>query len=157
MGKLLVMGIGNMLLTDDGVGVFAAQTLMKESFPPNVTVMEAGTFTHDVFYLFEGYDAVLVLDIVHARGEPGVIYRLSEAQLVDNEKQRLSIHDIDLIDSLNMAELLHGKRPQLLVLGMEPADYTTWNIGLSPRVQERFEDFLAVIREEIRTLSAGLQ
>lgn len=99
MGKLLVMGIGNMLLTDDGVGVFAAQTLMKESFPPNVTVMEAGTFTHDVFYLFEGYDAVLVLDIVHARGEPGVIYRLSEAQLVDNEKQRLSIHDIDLIDS----------------------------------------------------------
>lgn len=156
MGKLLVMGIGNMLLTDDGVGVFAAQALQKESFPPNVTVMEAGTFTHDVFYLFEGYDAVLVLDIVHAQGEPGTLYRLSEAQLVDNEKQRLSIHDIDLIDSLNMAELLHGKRPQLRVLGMEPADYTTWNIGLSSRVQERFEDFLAVAREEILALSAAL-
>lgn len=139
MGKLLVMGIGNMLLTDDGVGVFAAQHLQKEALPDNVTVIEAGTFTHDVFYLFEGYAAVLVLDIVHAKGEPGTIYALTEEQLVDDEKQRLSIHDIDLIDSLRMAELLHGTKPRLHVLGMEPADYTTWNIGLSPLVQSRFD------------------
>ncbi len=49
MKKLLVMGIGNMLLTDDGIGVFAAQKLMEESFPENVTVIEAGTFTQDCF------------------------------------------------------------------------------------------------------------
>lgn len=156
MGRLLVMGIGNMLLTDDGVGVFAAQTLMNEPQPEGVTVMEAGTFTHDVFYLFEGYDAVLVLDIVHAKGRPGDIYRLSEAQLVDDEKQRLSIHDIDLLDSLRMAELLHGKRPVLRVLGMEPADYTSWNIGLSPRTQERFDAYLAAAREEIAAMLAAL-
>ncbi len=153
MKKLLVMGIGNMLLTDDGVGVFAAQTLMEEKFPENVTVIEAGTFTQDVFYLFEGYETILVLDIVHAKGEPGTIYRLSESDLVDNEKQRLSIHDIDLIDSLNMAELLHGKRPNLQVIGMEPADYLTWNVGLSPKVQAKFDDFLNVARKEIATLS----
>lgn len=158
MKKLLVMGIGNMLLTDDGVGVFAAQALQKEleSLPANVTVIEAGTFTHDVFYMFEGYAAVLVLDIVHAHGAPGTIYTLTEEQLVDNEKQRLSIHDIDLIDSLRMAELLHGSRPRLSVLGMEPADYHSWNIGLSPCVQGRFEDFLTAAREQIRTLAAAL-
>lgn len=156
MEKLLVMGIGNMLLTDDGVGVFAAQQLQKESLPENVTVIEAGTFTHDVFYLFEGYAAVLVLDIVHAHGEPGTIYSLTEAQLVDDEKQRLSLHDIDLIDSLRMAELLHGKRPKLHVLGMEPADYTSWNIGLSPTVQSRFEDFLTVARQHIADMAVAL-
>lgn len=154
MGTLLVMGIGNMLLTDDGVGVFAAQQLMGEELPEGVAVMEAGTFTHDIFYLFEGYDAVLVLDIVHAKGTPGTIYRLSESQLVDDEKQRLSIHDIDLLDSLRMAELLHGKRPVLRVLGMEPADYTSWNIGLSPQIQERFDDFIAAARSEIAAMCA---
>lgn len=153
--KLLVLGVGNMLLTDDGVGVFAAQALQKENWPDNVTVMEAGTFTHDVFYLFEGYDAVLVLDIVHCGGAPGTVYRLNEADLVQNEKQRLSLHDIDLIDSLNMAEMLHKKRPNLLVLGMEPADFNTWNIGLSPAVQDRFDAFLTAARAEIRSLLAA--
>ncbi|MDD6180653.1 MAG: HyaD/HybD family hydrogenase maturation endopeptidase [Desulfovibrionaceae bacterium] len=153
--KVLVLGIGNMLLTDDGVGVFAAQALQKETWPDTVTIMEAGTFTQDIFYLFEGYDAILVLDIVHAQGTPGTIYRLTESQLVDNHKQRLSIHDIDLIDSLRMAELLHRKKPSLLVIGMEPFDYTTWNIGLSDATQAKFEDFLAVARREIAALAAG--
>ncbi len=97
---------------------------------------------------------VLVLDIVHAKGEPGTIYRLSESDLVDNEKQRLSIHDIDLIDSLNMAEILHGKRPHIQILGMEPHDYLTWNVGLSPKVQAKFDDYLDVARKEIADLLA---
>lgn len=156
MGKLLVMGIGNMLLTDDGVGVFAAQALMQEELPPNVTVLEAGTFTHDVFYLFEGYDAVLVLDIVHAKGKPGDIYHFSESQLVDNDKQRLSLHDIDLLDSLTMAQMLYGRRPTLRVLGMEPADYTSWNIGLSPATQASFDAFLEAARREITAMAATI-
>jgi hydrogenase maturation protease len=153
MTRLLVLGVGNMLLTDDGVGVFAAQTLQNEEWPENVRILDAGTFTHDIFYLFEGYDVVLVLDIVHCGGKPGAIYRLTEDELVKNENQRLSLHDIDLIDPLNMAEMLHKKRPNLLVLGMEPADFTSWNIGLSHAVQERFEDFLTAARREIRALA----
>jgi hydrogenase maturation protease len=153
MTKVLVLGVGNMLLTDDGVGVFAAQTLLKEAWPENVRILDAGTFTHDIFYLFEGYDVVLVLDIVHCGGEPGAIYRLTGDELVKNGKQRLSLHDIDLIDSLNMAEMLHKKRPKLLVLGMEPEDFTSWNIGLSHAVQERFADFLSAAREEIRVVA----
>ena len=149
MANVLVLGIGNMLLTDDGIGVFAAQALQKEVWPENVHILDAGTFTHDIFYLFEGYDVVLVLDIVHCGGKPGTIYRLTEDELVKNENQRLSLHDIDLIDSLNMAELLHNKRPNLLVLGMEPEDFTTWNIGLSSAVQARFEDFVTAARREI--------
>lgn len=149
MKKLLVMGIGNMLLTDDGVGVFAAQALQKEVFPENVTVIEAGTFTHDIFYMFEGYDTLLVLDIVHGQSEPGSIYLLAEGDLRDNEKQRLSIHDIDLLDSLRMAELLHGSIPSLKVVGIEPYDYTSWNIGISEIVQSKFEDYLEIVRKQI--------
>ena len=151
MDKVLVMGIGNLLLTDDGVGVHAAQTLAGESWPENITIMEAGTFTQDVFYLFKGFAHVLILDIVHGHAGPGTVYRLSESQLVDNEKQRLSIHDIDLLDSLRMAEMLHGSRPRLTV--MEPADYTSWSMELSPAVRERFPAYLDEVRREILRLS----
>ena len=157
MVTILVMGIGNMLLTDEGVGVLAAQELQKESWPEGIRIIDAGTFTHDIFYLFENCDAVLVMDIVHAHGSPGTIYRLTEEQLADNEKQRLSLHDIDLLDSLRMAEMLHGKKPLLRIVGMEPADYTTWNIGLSPILHEKFDDFLRIAREEIAALQQMLE
>ena len=61
----------------------------------------------------------------------------------------LSIHDIDLIDSLRMAEKLFGTKSELLVLGVEPKDYVTWNIGLSDDVRAVFPEFLALARKEI--------
>lgn len=149
MSKLLVLGIGNMLLTDDGVGVFAAQKLLEETWPEHIAVREGGTFTQDIFYSFGGYSHLLVLDVVHAGGEPGSLYRLEEDALVKDEKQRLSIHDIDLLDSLRMAELYFKSRPRMRVLGMEPADYTTWNIGLSPACEAAFPAYMDMVRSEI--------
>ena len=98
---------------------------------------------------------LLVLDIIHTGAEPGTIYRLSEEDLVQKESQRLSIHDIDLIDSLRMAEMLGGKKPTMHVLGMEPFDYTTWNIGLSAPLSERYPAFLQLAREEIQAILAS--
>lgn len=152
--KLLVLGIGNFLLTDDGVGVLAAQELMRENWPDGVDVREGGTFTQDIFYSFEGYTHLLVLDVVHAGGKPGTLYRLKEDDLVRDEKQRLSIHDIDLLDSLRMAELYFKKRPEMIVIGMEPADYTTWNIGLSQDCAAALPRFLDLARREITHLLA---
>lgn len=155
MPKILVLGIGNLLLTDDGVGVHAVQTLQRENWPDNVTLLDGGTFTQDIFYLFKGYDRLLILDIVHAGREPGSLYRLTEEQLVHNDSQRLSIHDIDLLDSLRMAGQLHGSRPEMIIVGMEPADYTNWSMELSPAVRERFPDFVELARREIRAMLKG--
>lgn len=150
--KLLVLGIGNMLLTDDGVGVFAARALMEEAWPEGVDVREGGTFTQDIFYSFAGYSHLLVLDVVHAGGAPGTLYHLNEDDLVEDQKQRLSIHDIDLLDSLRMAELYFKKRLHMRVIGMEPADYTTWNIGLSPACEAAFPAYLDLARREIAAM-----
>lgn len=156
MASLLVLGVGNMLLTDDGVGVFAAQRLMNESWPDNVTIREAGTFTQDVFYTFKGFSHILVLDVVHSDGKPGSIYRLSKDDLIQDVSQRLSLHDIDLLDSLRMAELYFKHPMNLSVLGMEPQDFTTWNIGMSAVVAENFEHYLELARKEIHTLALRL-
>lgn len=149
MIKLLVLGIGNLLLTDDGVGVWAARKLMEEVWPQGVVIREAGTFTQDIFYTFGDVERLLVLDVVHAGGRPGSFYLLEEEELVGQESRRLSIHDIDLLDSLRMAERYFGRKPALRVLGMEPQDYTTWKIGLSPALEERFPGYLETARAEI--------
>lgn len=153
MPGILVLGVGNILLTDDGAGVHAVRELVREPWPETVTLLDAGTFTQDAFYMFKGYDKLLVLDIVHAGGKPGTLYRLTEAQLVRRANQRLSIHDMDLLDSLRMAGHLYGSRPEMVIVGMEPAICTSWSMELSPVARAAFPGFVELARWEIRRMS----
>lgn len=149
MKRLLVLGVGNLLRADDGVGVHAVQALAQEPWPAEaVDFLDGGTFTQDIFHLFQQYRHVLVLDALHGGKAPGTIYRLSERELRHNDAQRLSIHDIDLLDSLQMAELL-GNRPALTVLGIEPAAIDQWSMELSPALQAVFPQYLEAARREI--------
>ena len=155
MKKLLVLGVGNLLLTDDGVGVHAVQDLSAEQGwdPAEVDFLDGATFTQDIFYVFQEYERVLVLDSVKGGREPGTIYRFTEETLRDNREQRLSLHDIDLLDSLRMAELL-GNKPQILVLGIEPLTISDWSMELSEPVKANYPKFLEAARREIRAMLA---
>ncbi len=148
MKKLLVLGVGNILLMDEGVGVHAIEELRKEEWPENVHMVDGGTFTQDLFHVLEGYDGLLVLDIVHADKEPGTVMTFEEEDLIQNDDQRLSLHDIDLIDSLHMAEMV-GKRPKMRVIGMEPKSYTDWSLEMTPEIKKSFPHFLEVARKEV--------
>ena len=153
MKKLLVLGVGNLLLTDDGAGVHAVQDLSAEQEwnPAEVDFLDGATFTQDIFFVFQEYERVLVLDCVKGGREPGTIYRFTEDNLRENYEQRLSLHDIDLLDSLRMAELL-GNKPQILVLGIEPLTISDWSMELSEPVKANYPKFLEAARREIRAL-----
>jgi hydrogenase maturation protease len=144
------MGIGNILMTDDGVGVHAALELAKESWPENVTILEGGTFTQDIYYMFMEYDLLLVLDCVRAKHAPGTIYRLTEDDIKRNNDQRMSVHDIDLIDSLRMAEMA-GKRPDMVVIGIEP-EAMDWSMEMTETLKGKFPKYLEHARKELRAM-----
>ncbi|WDP91800.1 MAG: HyaD/HybD family hydrogenase maturation endopeptidase [Desulfobacter sp.] len=155
MKKLLVLGVGNTLLQDEGIGVHAINEFWKEKEDWDeslVDFVDGGTFTQDIFYLFEEYEKVLVLDIVRAGHEPGTIYSLEEDQLRKDKKQMLSLHDIDLLDSLGMAEM-RGNRPYLRVIGIEPKTID-WGTELTPPLADAFDNYLKVIRKHIKELLA---
>lgn len=152
MKKLLVLGVGNILMMDEGIGVHAVHELLKEEWPDEVELMDGGTFTQDIFFLFQEYEKILVLDIVKAKREPGTIYRLTEDDLRQNQKQTLSLHDIDLLDSLSMSEMA-GHKPELHVLGIEP-ETINWAMELTPTLQERFPAYVDLARKEIASLLA---
>ena len=153
MKKLLVLGVGNLLLMDEGIGVHAIRKFWeeKENYDESlVDFIDGGTFTQDIFYLFEEYEKVLVLDIVRAGHPPGTVYSLDEDDLVKNEKQVLSLHDIDLLDSLGMAEM-RGNRPSLKIVGIEP-EKIDWGTELTETLQKAFPAYLDVARKHIAKL-----
>jgi len=153
MKKLLVLGVGNILMMDEGIGVHAVHEFWKEKQNWDETLVDfidGGTFTQDIFYLFEAYEQVLVLDLVRAGHEPGTIYSLDEDDLVKNEKQVLSLHDTDLLDSLDMAQM-RGHRPTLKFVGIEP-DKIDWGTEMTPALIKAFPSFMKVARKHIEKL-----
>lgn len=153
MKKLLVLGVGNILMMDEGAGVHAIHQFWKQKSNFDETLVDfidGGTFTQDIFHLFEDYEQVLVLDIVRAGHVPGTIYNLVEEDLVQNEKQVLSLHDIDLLDSLDMAQM-RGHRPKLKVIGIEP-EKINWGMDMTPALTRVFPSFMKAAEKEIRKL-----
>jgi hydrogenase maturation protease len=153
MKKLLVLGVGNILMMDEGIGVHAVHEFWKEKNNFDETLVDfidGGTFTQDIFYLFEEYEKLLVLDVVRAGHESGTIYSLDEDDLVKNKKQVLSLHDTDLLDSLDMAQM-RGHRPTLKVVGIEP-DKINWGTQMTPVLVKAFPSFMKVAREHIALL-----
>ena len=153
MKKLLVLGVGNILMMDEGTGVHAIHEFWKEKENYDEAVVDfidGGTFTQDIFYLFEEYEHLLVLDIVRAGHESGTIYSLDEDDLIQNEKQMLSLHDVDLLDSLKMAQM-RGHRPTLKVVGIEP-DKINWGTQMTPALVKAFPSFMKVAKKHIQTL-----
>jgi len=153
MKKLLVLGVGNILMMDEGAGVHAVHEFWKEKQnydETKIDFIDGGTFTQDIFYLFETYQQILVLDIVRAGNEPGTIYSLDEDDLVKNEKQVLSLHDTDLLDSLDMAQM-RGHRPKLKIVGIEPGRID-WGTQMTPALVKAFPAFMEIARKHIEIL-----
>ncbi|MBF0572880.1 MAG: HyaD/HybD family hydrogenase maturation endopeptidase [Desulfamplus sp.] len=154
MKKLLVLGVGNILMMDEGVGVHAIHEILKQDWykaiDEQIDLIDGGTFTQDIFYLFVEYEKILVLDIVKGGQTPGTIYRLTEEDLRQNQKQTLSLHDIDLLDSISMARMA-GKTPELHILGIEP-ETINWSMELTPTLAKLFPHYVELAKQEIMML-----
>ncbi len=145
--KVLVVGLGNWLMGDDGVGIHAVRALSADP-PPDVKVVEAGTAVLDVLPLVESADRVLAIDAVAAGGDPGTVYAFDgrEARI---EPRPASLHSLDLPTAL--ACFGRGPGPsEIRVLGVEPAQ-VGYGTGLSREVR----DALPVLTREIRRTVAA--
>ncbi|TLN03398.1 hydrogenase maturation protease, partial [bacterium] len=112
----LVLGIGNLIMTDDGVGVRVVQRLAEGyEFPPEVTVMDGGTLGLDLLSHLEGVDRLLIIDAMETGGPPGTIVRMSGEEIPIAFESKLSPHQMGLKDLLAVS-LLRGVTPPEMVL-----------------------------------------
>ena len=143
--QTLVLGIGNLLLGDEGVGVHAARELLKEDLPQGTRVLEIGTAILDALPELEKAQRVIVLDAMAYNGDPGTIYRIPHHQC-RGSLNIASMHGFDLFRTLALTERRH--LPEVLVLGVEPA-HLDWSTDLSAPVAEALPLLLETVRREI--------
>jgi hydrogenase maturation protease len=148
-GNILVLGVGNSLLRDEGIGVHAIDMLRSRyRFSSNVQLLDGGTQGLKLLGPITGADRLIVVDAVKNGGVPGTVYQLEldEARKVSCLKN--SLHELDLVETLSFAELL-GNMPETVILGMEPEDIDSWDTELSESVRTRMEVLLAEVLSKI--------
>jgi hydrogenase maturation protease len=129
--RLLALGIGNPLFTDDGIGVHVANELRKRR-RASVVVGEVGAAMLDAVPLLAWADRVLVIDAVQSGGKPGTIYWGALSAMARRVAGR-SVHDLDLSSALELIPR-DGARPEVFVLGVEPESLDL-GLGLSPTLR----------------------
>ncbi|MDR2502782.1 MAG: HyaD/HybD family hydrogenase maturation endopeptidase [Deltaproteobacteria bacterium] len=153
--RVLILGVGNLLLGDEGVGVHAVRKLEEEhAFPPEVRLLDGGTLGLRLMECMEECDFLLVLDAVRGGQSPGTLYRLEGEALRSSLGKAESIHQVDLADTLILCEL-SGKRPHTVVLGLEPENITDARPELSPALETALPKMCAAAVEEMRRLGLG--
>ncbi len=151
---VLVLGIGNELLTDEGVGVLAARRLAEHA-PPGVDVLPAGTLGLQLLTEIVGREAVLVLDAVLGEGlAPGDIVVLDVDEVPGAAAPGLSVHQLDVTDALRVAELAGGAPTRATVVGIVPASLEP-GVGLSDVVAARLDDLLAAAERVLAGWGVG--
>ena len=119
-GRILVAGIGNIFLADDGFGCEVVRRLAERELPENVEVRDFGIRGMDLAYaLMDPYEAVVFVDAVPRGEEPGTVY-LIEAEVPEEGEVALDTHGMDLVNVIRLARVLGAEIPRTLVVGCEP-------------------------------------
>ena len=147
---VLILGVGNILFTDEGIGVRAVQHLRDHAtLPPGVELLDGGTLGGRLMDAILSCRRLIVLDAVLGDGAPGTIYRLEGEDLRKSLSFRDSLHQTDLVDTLVYCDLI-GSRPETVVFGMEPADYQSMGTELSPACAARLPELAECALREAR-------
>ena len=149
MTKILVLGIGNLLLTDDGVGIRAIQLLEERyALPEEVQVVDGGTCGLDLLQFLEGVDHLVIIDAARLGKTPGSIARMEDDQVPAYLALKTSPHEIGLPELLFTARLTDIYPPKVVVLGMQPESIET-SLGLTPAVAAHLEELVEMAAVEV--------
>jgi len=155
--RILVLGLGNILLSDEGVGAHVAQLLQKEPLPANVEIVDGGTAALDALLLAQDIDRLVVIDALRAGQKPGTIYRAKFragekdklAELLAGQRgSRISLHQVGLIDALAIAEKLNSVPEEIVIIGVEPGK-VDWGLELTDQVAQKLPEIINIVLKEI--------
>ncbi len=154
--RIVVVGIGNILSGDEGVGVHIARKLKAYRLPPGVEVYDCGTSGVALLEALDGADKAIIVDAALTGGKPGEISRLTLSDLEKLESSLLtmaSLHHLDLVTTLHVAKLTDAyKLPKdVVILGIEPCSLEP-SMELSPILKRKMPELITTVIQEIHRL-----
>ena len=156
-GRILVLGLGNILLKDEGIGVHVVAELQKRQLPDNVEAIDGGTSGLDILLVQEKPYRLVVIDAMKAGRKPGTIYRTRvKADEMDRlthifskkKHSTVSLHQLGLVDALLVAEKTDCAPDEITIIGVEPGEIDG-GLELTESVQQRMPEIINSVLEEI--------
>ena len=145
-GKTLIVGMGNLIYRDEGIGVHVIEEMKKVKLPDHAELLDIGTSTMDLISYLEGVKKLIVIDAMKAGGAPGTIYKCRPEDLLPEEERPISLHEIGLLESLNMAQKM-GMRIDTVIIGVEPK-VLDWGMELSDEVNSKIPTIIEAVLKE---------
>lgn len=150
--RIVVLGVGNVLLSDEGVGVRAIEKLQSDyDLPPEVVIIDGGTTGMEMLEDLSNADHIVIIDAVRAGKPPASIVRLAGEQVPVFFKTKLSPHQIGLSDVLATLAFIGEAPGGVTVFGVEPVSLET-GMALTPQVEARLPTLLELVATELREL-----
>lgn len=146
--KTVILGVGNELLSDEGVGVHVVKALQKMELPTDIELYEGGTDGFGLLNIITAADRLVVIDSLKGGAEPGSIYKfdLKDAPGCP-DLFKTSVHQIGILEVIHLSGLI-GKTPQTTVIGVEPKNIST-GLELSAEVKAKIPKIIELVLAEV--------
>jgi len=148
--KTLVLGLGNSILSDDGVGLYVARELKNVLSQKDITVAEASLAGLGLLDLLAGYDKVIIIDAIQTKeGKVGQIYQLN-SNAFDTTRHTASTHNVNFTTALELGRQLGLALPQqITIFAVEVADVSTFSEECTPEVKQAIPRCAKMVLQEI--------
>ncbi len=152
--RITVLGVGNVFYTDEGFGIRVVERLEKDyHFPEDVLVVDGGVLGVNLLGILSQPRYLIVVDIIRQGKTPGSLYRLTEDEIPKRIQSKMSLHQVDLIEALTLCQALDHV-PETVIVGVEPADMETFQMALTPTLEEKIDPIIAMVLTELDRLGA---
>lgn len=153
--QITILGVGNYLFSDEGVGIRVIEKLEQEyEFPEHVVPVDGGVLGVHLMGIIAAADHLIVVDAVRNSGLPGSLYRLAGEEIPLRIQAKNSLHQVDLLEALTLVKAI-DRSPQTVILGVEPEDIETMGLTLTPAVAARVDDLVAMVLTELDRLNVA--
>ncbi|AGG05767.1 MULTISPECIES: HyaD/HybD family hydrogenase maturation endopeptidase [Dehalococcoides] len=145
---ILVLGTGNILLSDEGAGVRCVERLSRFPVPEDVELYDGGTAAMDLLDVISGREKMFILDAVHGGDEPGMIYRFRPEDIKTQPKIDISFHQMGLMEILNLAKYHDAMPKDIIIYGIQPGSMAP-GFELTPAVDKAVNRVVEMMKEEL--------
>ena len=155
--KVTILGVGNILLRDEGFGVHFIRWFSQRYKPSeNVSIIDGGTLGYALLDIICSCDNLIVIDVLKAKDTPGSIYRFNTQEMQAHMPPPTTAHEVTFFDVLFKVELL-DELPETIFLCIVPKEYGEMNLKMTAMIEEKFPVMEKFLLEELSRLNVALE
>ncbi len=145
--RIVVIGVGNLILTDEGIGIHTVKALQELDFPDDVKLIDGGTSPDLIAYTRAG-DKLIIVDAAKAGGEPGTIYRFKPEDLAGGKAALTSAHEMGVVENLQLMSMAGSEPKEIVIIGIEPREIK-FGTELSPELERKMPEIVKAVLKEM--------